>query len=65
VDVGARIDSALTEPAGDLVNAYFDREGPFAADTFETVGDNPPTEISLDDLLALTTLDIQLKPPAL
>jgi hypothetical protein len=65
VDVGTRIDDALTEPVGDLVNAYFDRDGPFAADTFETLGDNPPTEISLDDLLALTTLDVQLKPPAL
>jgi hypothetical protein len=65
VDVGARIDDALAEPAGELVNDYFDREGPFAADTFETLGDNPPTEISLDDLLALTTLGVQLKPPAL
>lgn len=65
VNIGARIDEALAEPAGELVNAYFDRAGPFAADTFETLGANPSTEISADDLLALTLLDVQLKPPAL
>lgn len=63
--LGSRIDDALAEPAGDLVREYFDHAGPFAADTFETLGQNPPTEISNDDLLALTTLDVQLGPRAL
>ena len=65
VDVGARIDDALAEPAGGLVSEYFDRAGPFAADTFEMLGVNSRMEISHDDLLALTTLDVQLKPQAL
>lgn len=64
-DVGRRIDEALAEPAHALVRAYFDRAGPFASDTFETLGDNPPNEVSSDDLLALTTLNVQLRPLAL
>lgn len=64
-DVGSRIDEALEEPAHALVRAYFDRAGPFASDTFETLGDNPPDQVSNDDLLALTTLNVQLRPPAL
>ncbi len=65
VDIGSRIDAALAEPARDLVREYFDHAGPFAADTFDTLGENRRTEISIDDLLALTTLDVQLRPAAL
>lgn len=64
-DMGKRIDQLAAEPARDLVREYFDHEGRFAADIFETLGDNPQNEISNDDLLALTTLDVQLKPLAL
>lgn len=64
-DVGRRIDELLAEPTRDLVREYFDHEGPFAADTFETLGQNPPSDISNDDLLAVTTLDVQLTASAL
>ncbi len=61
-EVGRRIDAALSPPAADLVAAYFDPYGPFAGETFDTLGDNPPDQITTDDLLALTLLSVVVPP---
>jgi hypothetical protein len=47
-----------------LVEAYFDPEGPFAADTFDSIGTNDPAAIGPDDLLAVTYLNVQFGPQA-
>lgn len=57
-----RVDAALGPPAWDLVQAYFDRDEGFAADTFDTLGDNPGDQITADDLLAVTLLDVRFRP---
>lgn len=59
-----RLDAALVPPAAELVAAYFDPAGPFAADTFDGLGVNHPTAVMNDDLLALTMLDVRLPPQA-
>ena len=52
-ELGRRIEQLAADPARDHVREYFDHQGHFAADTFETLGHNPKNEISNDDLLAL------------
>jgi len=54
----------LEPPARELVAAYYDAEGPFAAHSFESLGENTRDAIAPDDLLALTLLDLALSPPA-
>ena len=54
----------MAPPADDWVTEYFKPEGPFAADTFDTIGTNDPYRITSDDLLAVTFLDVALPPPA-
>jgi len=48
-----------------LVAAYFDPERPFAGDSFDLLGDNPPDLITFDDLLATSLLDISWRPQAI
>jgi len=45
-----------------LLQEYFDPEGSFAGTTFDSLGTNPPFEISSDDLLAVTLLDVRFPP---
>jgi hypothetical protein len=44
------------------VARYFDPSGPYAADTFNTMGVNEPDAIGADDLLAVHLLDIDIDP---
>lgn len=60
----ARVDEGLEPPAAELVAAYFDHEKPFAADTFDVLGDNDPRRITADDLLAVTLLNVVVPPLA-
>ncbi len=59
-----QIESALEDPGQELVHRYFDPHGPFAADTFDTLGCNPPDRITASDLLAVTLLDMKVSPLA-
>lgn len=54
--------ACLDEYAPELVDRYFDPEGPFAADTFDLMGDNDPHRFTRDDLLALNCLDERVPP---
>jgi hypothetical protein len=47
------------------IEAYFNPENKFAADTFNILGGNRELSIELDDLLALTTLDVYVTPPTM
>ncbi len=60
--VGQAIDALLVPGAVDLVTAYYDEIGPFAGATFERLGHNDPRSFGTDDLLALTLLDVAVKP---
>jgi Family of unknown function (DUF6308) len=46
------------------VATYFDDGQPFAGQTFDSLGNNPPNQIVRDDLLAVTLLDVRWKPLA-
>jgi hypothetical protein len=61
----ARVDAVLEPPqAKPLVAAYFDSDGPFAAESFDALGVNDPYAIGTDDLLACTFLDVRYPPLA-
>jgi len=63
--VNERVDRILTDPSVPaLVEAFYETEGPFAGATFDTLGANPPDAFVSDDLLAVTLLDVIVKPPA-
>ena len=65
VAVASRIKHMIEAPKSwELVAAYFDAASSFGGDTFDSVGTNDPFTFSVDDLLALTMLDVGLKPPA-
>jgi hypothetical protein len=59
-----RVDISLRPPAHELVAAYFNPVGNFAADTFDTLGTNSPGRITIDDLLAASMLDVRVMPLA-
>jgi hypothetical protein len=60
-----RIQGMLTTPGIDkLVAAYFEPDGKFAGSDFDLLGHNPHNEVTRDDLLAVTLLDIAWKPLA-
>lgn len=59
-----RIRACLDGHAPALVAAYFEPDCGFAADTFDTVGENPPDKFAVGDLLALNLLDERLGPRA-
>ncbi len=63
--VANRIKDIIEAPkASELVAAYFDPASPFSGATFDSVGTNDLFTFSVDDLLALTMLDVGLKPLA-
>ena len=65
VAVASRIKHVIEAPkSSELVAAYFGATSSFSGDTFDSVGTNDPFTFSVDDLLALTMLDVGLKPPA-
>jgi len=65
INVGRRIDAVLDEHAAPLVAAYYDRSGPFAGADFDALAPNPAADIVQADLLAVSLLDIRLRPRAL
>jgi len=59
VAVASRIKHLIEAPkSSDLVAAYFDATSSFSGDTFDSVSTNDPFTFRVDDLLALTTLDV-------
>jgi hypothetical protein len=68
-DVPARvaraIDLHLDGYARPLVEAYFNPSKDFAGRDFDTLAPNPPNEIGLPDLLAITLLDVAVGPLAM
>lgn len=67
-DLAQRIDEILdVKPLGRLVSSYFteERSSSFAGKDFDTLGDNPPYRVVIDDLLALNLLDVRLGPKAI
>ncbi len=60
-----RLACCVDTHADGLVRAYFELSNGFAAATFDTLGDNPPNEVTHDDLLALTCLDEHVPPGTL
>jgi hypothetical protein len=60
-----RLQTALTTPnLCEAVCRYFDHHGSFAGLAFDSLGHNLPSEITADDLLAVTLLDVSWTPPA-
>lgn len=57
--------SALASPAESLLADYFDPQGNFAGATFDLFGANDPGRVGPDDLLAVTMLDVSVRPLAL
>lgn len=61
----SRIDEDIATPRlSELLAAYYDPAGGFAGVTFDSLGANPPNEITRDDLLAVTLLDVRWSPSA-
>jgi Family of unknown function (DUF6308) len=58
-----RLRETLARPGvRSAVAAYFDPAEGFAGMTFGTLGDNPPDQLTADDLLAVSLLDITWRP---
>jgi Family of unknown function (DUF6308) len=58
-----RIDDIVRHPSTRrLVAEYFDESSPFEGNLLERIGNNDPFRITLDDLLAVTMLDVEVKP---
>src|SRR4051812_8953030 len=60
--VADAIDALLRPEAAQLIDEYYDADGPFAGASFESIGANDETRIGTDDLLALTFLDVAVHP---
>lgn len=62
---GKQLDAILDDPqARTLVAKFYDRNGPFAGDTFDALNPNSPNSIDHVDLLAITLLDVRVRPLA-
>lgn len=62
-EVATVIDERLsTFRLAELIATYFTPSRGFAADTFDTVGDNDPYAVTCDDLLAVSFLDVSIPP---
>lgn len=55
----------MLPPAEALLASYFDPSGTFAGETFDGFGVNDPNRVNADDLLAVTMLDVSIRPRAL
>ena len=65
VTAAAKLRATLATPGlRKLVACYFEPDGDFAGMTFTELGDNPPNEITTDDLLAASLLDLSWPPSA-
>lgn len=50
--------------AADLAARFYDEDGPFAGALFDDLGCNPTGQVVVDDLLAVSLLDVGFKPRA-
>lgn len=65
LDAERRLRTALSTPClKELVCWYFDPASNFAGLTFDSLGNNPPNEVTSDDLLAVTLLAVRWEPSA-
>jgi hypothetical protein len=63
--LGARMLLLVTAPgAAELVASFYDEDGPFAGSLFDNLGSNPSGQVVIDDLLAVSLLDVGFKPRA-
>ncbi len=59
----SRIDQIIEHPAtAKLIATFFDEGSAFEGNLLERIGTNDPLAITTDDLLAITMLDVQVKP---
>lgn len=60
-----RIHTLVTAPGStELVATFYDEKKPFAGSLFDNLCENPPDQITTDDLLAVTLLDVGFMPRA-
>lgn len=59
--IAGLIDEIVEPPADKLVAAYFDPARKFAGATFDTLGTRDDNRITVEDLLAVTLLDVPIK----
>lgn len=60
-----RLKMALATPnLLQAVHEFYATDSTFAGHTFDSLGSNPPDSITLEDLLAVTLLDVRWKPLA-
>jgi hypothetical protein len=58
----SRIDTIVENAAAaDLIAAFFDRARPFDGDLMHTLPGNPPYEVTLEDLYAITGLEVRVR----
>lgn len=60
-----RLREVLDPPADQLLDQYYNPHGPFAGASFDTFGENDPDRVDSDDLLAVSMLDIRIRPRTL
>jgi hypothetical protein len=60
-----RLREVLDPPADQLLDQYYDPHGRFAGANFDTLGVNELDRVGPDDLLAVSMLDIRIRPRAL
>ncbi len=59
-----RLRQLLLPPAAGLLAEYFDKDGPFAGETFDVLGCNTPDRVGPDDLFAVSMLAVAIRPHA-
>lgn len=58
-----QIDAIVNHPGmPDLIKTFFDETSAFEGNLLERIGQNHPTRITIDDLLAITMLDVSANP---
>jgi Family of unknown function (DUF6308) len=58
-----RVDKIISHSATqDLIATFFERDSRFEGNLLEKIGENHPTKIGIDDLLAITMLDVSVRP---
>ncbi len=63
-DLVTRIEAVLEPPTDELLVWFFDPARPFAATTFDDLPDNARDRVTVSDLLAVTLLDMRIRPRA-
>lgn len=64
-DTFDRLDAVILDPASkarELVAHFFDHDSGFEGDLLHTIPGNKPYEVTLEDLFAVTMLDVNVYP---